>query len=859
MNFKKLFPHLIAIVSFLIIIVIYFNPVFFKGKEIRQGDIINFNGVSKEISDFRKDHPGEEPLWTNSVFGGMPAYQISVYYPSNLIRYVDKAFLLNLPYPGGMVFLYFIGFYILLMCLRVNPWLAIIGAIAYGFSSYFFIIIEAGHASKAHAIGYIAPLLGSVILTLRSENKLLGASLTALFTALELNANHLQITYYLFMLLLILFMVEGVIALRNKTIKNLIYSSVVLLMAAILGLLPNITNLWATYEYGKFSTRGKTELTQKANKETNNDIVTSGLDKNYATQWSYGKSETFTLLIPNFKGGASEAISKTNKNAAKKVDPQMRDQVQSMQSYFGDQPFTSGPVYAGAIMIFLAFLALLILDTPLKWTLFIGTLLSITLAWGKNFMWLSNIFFDYFPGYNKFRAVSMMLVIAELTIPLLAVLALEKLIIQVKSLSETVRLPFLKKEVSIEKSLIIAFSVVGGFVLLCLLMPTLFNSFERENELNEIVNQVKQQNPKVSIEEIQNAYAPLIEQTAIARKAIFTSDAWRSFVLILLAAGLIWLYLKQKLSKNILLAALGAIVLFDMWDVASRYLNKENYVSKGQNQSAFSPSKADEFILADTSPDYRVLKLGNPFNDASTSYYHKSIGGYHGAKLKRYQELVDFHIDREYDALIRFLNSKGVSDSSLQAFMPSLKILNMLNTKYIIYNEEAPPIVNLASNGHAWMVNNIKFVNSADEEINALYNENPLHTAIVNKKFEQDLQGLTLQPTTNARINMLSYKPNHLVYESESAVAGVAVFSEIYYPKGWNAYVDGQLTNHFGVNYVLRGMKIPAGKHKIEFKFEPQVYYTGERISLFGSIFTILAVVAGIVLTIRQQKKLQVL
>lgn len=851
-DFKKLLPVIVAIVAFAAISLIYFKPLLDGKKEIRQGDVNNYKGASKEISDYRKTH-SDEPLWTNAMFGGMPAYQISAIYKGNVAEFIDKIFQLGLPHPAGMVFLYFIGFYILMLCLKVDPWIGIVGALAYGFSSYFFIIIEAGHNSKAHAIGYMAPLLGSIILTLRG-NRIAGGALTALFTALELYTNHVQITYYLFLLVAVLMVVELVNAFRQQAIKGFINSCLVLAVAVLIGVLPNITNLWATYEYGKYSTRGRTELTIKANNQKNDDIKTSGLDKDYATQWSYGKSETFTLLIPNFKGGASEAIGK-NKDALKNVDPQFKQDVAGFGAYFGDQPFTSGPVYVGAIMFFLALLGMFIIDSNIKWVLFIGTLLSITLAWGKNMMWLTNIFFDYFPAYNKFRAVSMILVIAELTIPLLAALALDKIYSSIKSGDQLVELKLLKKKVSAQKLLFISTGVVGGFALLCALAPTMFNSFQGENELQQIVQQVQQRNPDVSAAQIENSYAPLLEQAEIARKSIFTGDAFRTFIFILLAAAALWAYMTRKINKQLLAGIMVVFVLADMWPVAARYLNNENYIPKAQNEVPFAKSKADEIILADNSPDYRVLSLGNPFNDAGTSYYHKSVGGYHGAKLKRYQELIDFHIDSDITKLYQGLRSGGITDSVLQATFEKTKILNMLNTKYVIGTPDAAPLPNTKAYGNAWFVNEYKLAQNADEEIKGLGTIDPKTTAIIDQRYNNDLNGFIPKPDPAATIKLTSYEPNHLVYETKAASDQLAVFSEIYYPKGWNAYVDGNPAAHFNADYVLRAMRVPAGNHKIDFKFEPSVYFTGNKIAMVGSILLLLALGGAAFMEFRNRKK----
>jgi hypothetical protein len=834
-DIKKLIPTIAALVVFIAITVFYFKPVVLDKKEIRQGDIINYKGASKEIADFRKETK-QEALWSNSMFGGMPAYQISVLYPNNWLQQIDKAFMLWLPHPAGLVFLYFIGFYILLLCMRVNPWLAIVGALAYGFSSYFFIIIEAGHNSKAHAIGYMAPLLGSIILTLKGK-RMLGASLTALFMGLELYSNHVQITYYLFMLVFVVVLFELYAAFKEKTIKAFMISCVFIGVAVGIGVLPNTTNLWATYEYGKYSTRGKTELTIKANKESNADIATSGLDKSYATQWSYGVGETFTLLIPNFKGGASEPISKNNKDALKKVDPNMRENVGGFGAYYGDQPFTSGPVYVGAIMFVLSVLGMFVIKGPLKWALFIGTLLSIMLAWGKNFMGFSNIFFDYVPAYNKFRAVSMILVLAELTIPLLAILAVDAIIKNYKSGDEPIKV--FGKEVTLKKTTYIAFGIVAGFLVLCWLMPTMFTEFKGETELDQIVQGQQQANPGVSEQEILNQVSPFMAEVESARESIFKADVMRTLIFVLLAAAAIILFIGKKINVTILSAMLGVFVLADMWPVAARYLNKENYIAKNQNETPYYASKADEFILSDKSLDYRVLKLGNPFNDAGTSYFHKSIGGYHGAKLKRYDELIDFKLlpsrpNSEYSNVIAAL-SRAATDSSIKAMLAKQHVLNMLNTKYIIYDPESPPIVNNSRNGNAWFVTKISYVPTADEEITKLGEVNPRWYAIVNEKYKANLGDFDPVYDSTATIKLTSYAPNKLVYESNAKKDQLAVFSEIYYPKGWNAYVDGALTEHINADYVLRAMKVPAGKHNIEFKFEPETYYTGEKISLAGS------------------------
>lgn len=842
MNIKKILPYLVAIAIFAIINIVQFSPIF-SGKALEQGDIVRFRGMSQEVTDFRNTEH-QEALWTNSMFGGMPAYQVSTVYPGNWLGNIDKAFHAFLPHPNGYVFLYFLGFFILLLCLEINPWLAIIGALAYGFSSYFFIIIEAGHNSKANAIGYLAPLLGGIILLLRGKHWL-GFAVSTLFLALELNAGHPQISYYGFMLFGLVFIGYFVVAFKQKAIKPFFISTAIFVAACIVGFLPNTGSLYATYEYGNYTTRGKTELTMNANLKSNEGNITSGLDKDYATQWSYGVGETFTFLIPNFKGGASAAIGGVDKDALKSVDPQMREQVAQSSAYFGEQPFTSGPVYIGAIVILLCVLGLFIIDHPLKWPLIIGTIMSVMLAWGKNFMGLTSFFMDYFPGYNKFRAVSMILIVAELTIPLLAILALDKFI-KSAAKNETFTLPFLKTQIDLKKVLIISVALVGGFCLISAFMPTLTNSFIPAGEETQIVNQFRQSGaPDAQIAQFMPDFLSNIEK---ARESIFKSDARRSLTFVGLAAIFLFLYLTKKLKLELFFLSLGVFILADLWPVASRYLNDKNFVPKAQYDAPPVKSQADEQILQDKSLDYRVLNLStSTFNDAATSYYHKSIGGYHGAKLKKYQEIIDFHLDKEINAFYDGLNTAVQNDSLMQIHTAKLGVLNMLNTKYVIVpaKDQSFAIPNPQANGNAWFVKNIKTVANADSEIVALYGLNTKRDAVIQQK-NKEITPVASSYNTDGKITLQSYKPNYLVYETDSKDKGFAVFSEIYYPKGWDAYIDGRLTPHTCVNYVLRGMEIPSGKHKVEFKFEPKAYKTGNTIAMIGSILVLIAVGGGL-------------
>ncbi len=792
---KTVLPYVAAIVIFIGLALAFLSPLM-EGKVLRQDDTIRFKGMSKEISDFR-EKTGEEPLWTNSMFGGMPAYQISTRYNANLVRYVDDIFRLGLPHPADMVFLYMIGFFILLVVLGINPWLAIAGAIAYGFSSYFLIILEAGHNSKAHAIGYMAPALAGMILAYRGKY-VPGGILTLLFLSLEIRAGHPQITYYLMLLVLLLGITEFIGAVRTKTLPHFFRASGILVVAALIAVLTHITNLWATYEYGNYSIRGKSELT------TEQENRTSGLDKDYATQWSYGIAETGTLVIPNFHGGASNGELTTGSSTYKALinnnipANQAREVIKNMPTYWGTQPFTSGPVYIGAIVVFLFVFGLFTLKGSFKWWLVAGTVLSILLAWGKNLMPLTDFFLEYFPGYNKFRAVSMTLVIAELAMPILAFAALNEVFRKRKE--DTGRLI---------RALSLALYITAGFVLLFVLFPGLFFGFESAGDA-----QLKQVYPDWLLQAIRDD-----------RLRILRLDALRSFIFILLTAGLLWFYIKGRLKAGYAFLLLGLFILVDMWTVGKRYLTSDDFVSKSRVERPYPMTRADEMILKDQDPNFRVLNFTvDPFADASTSYYHKSVGGYHGAKLRRYQELYDHYIKRNFN----------------------LDVLNMLNTKYFIQpddNNKPSVVPNPGAFGNAWFVQDYLVVDNADEEIEALGKVDLATTAVIDERFKNLLNGFAPTYDSTARIKLIEYAPNDLKYQTNTSKDQLVVFSEIYYDKGWNAYFDGTQVPHFRVNYVLRGMVLPAGKHMVEFRFEPRVYRVGETISFASSLLVILLVV----------------
>lgn len=849
MNPKKYLPHLLAVMAFAIITFICFRPLF-SGKVISQSDIVQAKGMSKELVDFRNQGHGEG-LWTNSMFGGMPAYQVSTLYPGNWFGQVDKLFHLYFPHPSGAIFMCFLGFFILLLCLEINPWLAFAGALAYGFSSYFFIILEVGHNSKANAISYLAPLLGGLILLMRGKYRL-GFAVSTLFMALELNANHVQISYYGFMIFAFVFVAYFVVALRQKQLKTFYIGLGLFAASGLIGFLPNAGSLLATNEYSVYSTRGKTELTIGADGKSNRGNATSGLDKRYAVQYSHGIWETFTFLIPNFKGGASSRIMNTDRDALKAVDPAYKEQVANGNAYFGDQGGTAGPVYIGAIVVFLAFLGLFIIDHPIKWALLAVTVLAMMLSWGHFFMGISSFFLDYVPGYNKFRAVSMILVIAELTIPLLAILAVDKFI-KMADKNQVVKLPGISQGLDLKKLMLIALIVVGGFCLLGVCMPTAVNTFLAPGEEAELAEQFKQSGASpAQMAEVLPGYLSNLEA---ARIQIFKSDALRSLVFIALAALGLFLLILKKIKTPVFIALMGICFVADLWPVATRYLNASKFISKSQQEASFAKTPADEEILRDPALDYRVLNLSvGPFQDATTSYHHKSIGGYHGAKLKKYDELISFHLFKEIGTFSDGLN-KVYNDSTLNLLTERLPVLNMLNTRYIIYpgKDKLIPVRNPQANGNAWFVKQVKTVASADSEILSLAHIDTKTEALIQPR---NKEGINLSDTYSAEgsITMQSYQPNHLVYQTDTRDKAFAVFSEIYYPKGWNAYIDGSLTPYTCVDYLLRGMEVPAGRHRLEFRFEPRVYKTGNTISLIGSLLALALVIGGFYLALKKKE-----
>jgi len=781
MQFSKVKPHIIIIILFALISFAYFSPLI-QGKSIDGHDIKTWIGMSKEISDFR-DSSGTEALWTNSMFSGMPAYQISVKYSSNLVRYIDKVITLGFPRPANILFLYLLGFYLLLLSLKVDYRIAAVGAIAYAFSSYFFIIIQAGHMTKAHAIAYLPMVVASVIYTYRGK-LLLGGVLTALTVALELYSNHLQITYYLIFILIFIGLYQLFYDYNTKNLPSFFKRSAVLILAALLATGTCFTRLKTTMDYGKDSTRGKSELTN------NIENKTKGLDKDYATQWSYGIAETMTLLIPNFHGGASQGELSTDSETynALKRSPNAKKIIKNLPLYWGDQPIVSGPTYAGAIVIFLFLLSLFLLKGRFKYWILTLTILSIFLAWGKNFMPLTELFLDFFPGYNKFRAVSMILIVAEFTLPLLAFLAFNNFIFSDAN------------KLSKIKSLKNAFFMTGGITLLFSLAPNMFFDFVGVND------------------SVLASNGWPVEALQSDRASMLSSDAWRSFFFVSLAFLSLFLFIKNKVSSNNIILVFAVILLLDMWTINKRYLNDSHFIRSSKIKTPYKATQADNYILSDNDPNFRVFNQSvSTFNDASTSYFHKSIGGYHGAKLKRYQELIDSHI------------SKG-----------NMQVLNMLNTKYFILQTGK---VNINPNvlGNAWFIKDVKIVENADDEILALNDFDASSIAVIDKRFQSSLGEFSEDSSSNIKLD--EYQPNYLRYSSVSTKNQIAVFSEVYYDKGWNSYIDGELVSHFRANYILRAMNIPKGNHTIEFRFEPEIFKIGERISLASSILLIISLI----------------
>lgn len=820
---QRFWPHCVVMLVFVALTCFYFLPVM-QGKEIHQGDDINAKGASQELVQHQKE-TGEYSQWTDSMFGGMPAYQIRSDSSQNVYKVFNKIARLNLPYTTmGILFMYLLGFYLLLASMKFKPWMAMIGAIAFAFGSYNIIIIIAGHITKAYAIALMPVVLAGIILIYK-ERWVSGGLYTMVGLGMELAYNHVQITYYLGLAVMVMIIAELITAIKSKKLKEFAISSAVLVGASILAVLPGTTNMWSTYEYSKFSTRGPSEL-----KSDTEERQHDGLDKDYALDWSYGIHETPTLLIPNIVGGASELIGYENK-AVNKLTPQVRDAVaQQMPKYWGGRSFTSGPVYAGAIICFLFFLGAFYYEGKHKWWLIAATILSIFLAWGKNFMPFTDIMFYYFPMYNKFRTVEMSLVIASMTIPLLGFLGLKELFEN----PERIRYEIGK--------FFGTMGITAGFALIIAIAPTLFYDFLSPQEA-EMFAQLKSGD--------QGAAYAMFEMGVIeARIELTTSDAWRTVLFIFLGSSALWFFAVGKINSKIALSTLGILILFDLWSIDKRYLSEKHFTQKSLAKTEFPISKADKLILADKAPHRVVSLYRDPFNEVATSYYHHSVGGYHGAKLRRYQDVIDRYLRVEWNIIQQCLRNQNIE--ALQTSLQEATALNMLNTKYLIYNPDAEPILNPHALGAAWFVNEVSAAATPDEAISAIGTTDLRNIAII-EGF--DTKALSTSSDSTATISQVFYAPNEIVYNSDSSTPQVAVFSEIYYPAGWEATIDGEKAEILHADYILRALQVPAGKHEIRFTFYPRSYTVGKTLSMVGSVLAILLLIGGIFYNYKKTKK----
>lgn len=830
---KRFFPDVLVVLLFAVISFAYFYPADTEGRILYRHDSAAGRGMGVEAEQY-KSRTGEVTRWTNAIFGGMPTYQSAPSYDStSSLNAVMSAYHLWLPENVWYVFAYLFGFYILLRAFDFKWYLATLGSVIWAFSSYFLIIIAAGHIWKVMALAYLPPMLAGILLTYKGKY-LPGFIVTGIFTAFEIQANHVQMTYYYLFIVACLVIGFFIDAIRQKQLPHFVKASVICLVAGLLGVFTNISNLYHTWEYQKESMRGKSELV----KENSANQTSSGLDRDYITQWSYGIDETWTLLVPNTKGGSSMTAISMAPQAREKGDPMYMDIYQQMGQYWGEQPGTSGPVYVGAFVMMLFVLGLFIVKGSIKWSLLAATILSIMLSWGHNMMWFTDLFLDYVPMYAKFRTVASILVIAEFTIPFLGMLALKRLIDEPECLTSTIK----GKKVN---WLYVSFGITGGICLLFALMPTLFfEDFVSQAEMRALAGIPQEQ------------LGGLLNNLREVRIAMFTADCWRSLAIIVVCTAFVVAYRMKKLNAMVMACCIAVVCLFDLWQVDKRYLNDDMFVSNTLRTAPVEPSETDRMIMQDKSLDYRVLNLAsNTFNENETSFFHKSIGGYHAAKLRRYQELIDEHISKEMQqGFSAIAEAQGdmqkVNGDSL------FPVLNMLNTKYFILplqGGQTTPMPNPYTMGNAWFVSEVQYVENANKELDALDDINLRNTAVADKKFEAVL-GASKQQDSTSVAQITKYEPNELHYDVASKNGGVLVFSEIYYP-GWTATVDGQAVEIGRVNYVLRAINMQPGNHKVVLEFKPTSITTTETIAYVSLAILLLTTIAAIFYALKQNKK----
>ena len=816
-------PHLIAILIILAVTIVYFFPIL-EGKDVRQMDITHAAGMQQELLQYHKT-TGDYSQWTNSMFSGMPAYHVGPFTKNyNLFIYLHQVLGINLSSnSAGIIFVMMLCFYILVISMGISSWIALAGSFAYAFSTYNFIIITAGHVSKAWAIAYIPLIIAGVILTYKGKYTL-GGILTFLGLGLNISRSHFQITYYAGFIILIIaigYLIEGI---KKKELKKFLIASCVLVGSALLSILPNAVTFYSNYELGKTSIRSSSELSIKDDSQKG-----GGLDKDYAFSWSYGKAESLSLFIPNIMGGSSTAELTTNSELYKELKRRgvadAEQYIKQVPLYWGDMPFTSGPAYHGAVIFFLFILGLFIIQNSLRWYLLAATVLSLFLAWGYHFQWFNDLMFYYFPMYSKFRTVSMSLVIAQFTMPLLAILALWEFLSNYRD--KTLMLKGIKW----------ATIITGGITVIIILFGRSIFDFTSVAD-----SQIKSQVPDWF-------YKALLSD----RARLMTADAFRTLLFILFSSSVLWLALKNFKWTKYIVPAFLILILADMWPIAKRYLNEDDFVNKNKKFD-FQTSAADNFILKDKSPSYRVLNLNNPFNEVNTSYFHKSIGGYHGAKQRRYQELIEHYIQPEIVSIITVFSDKPVPEK-IDSVLIESKVLNMLNAKYVLFNPAAQPLVNVHAYGNAWFAGEYIIVDNADEELQKLATIDPANTALIDKRFSEMLENFTIPNNSEASIDLISYKPNELIYRYTSLKPELAMFSEVYYPSGWKTYINGKEVEHFRTNWILRGIILPEGEHELKFIFQPEELYASQKLAGFSSILTLLLIIGILGFLLKKRKE----